>query len=222
MLGRRAARFAAAAAFISGGVLTGMTVLSPAAQAVGVAKPLPGDYGCPPPLQLNLAPLAQDRVFFDFDYFDNVNVAANPPLSSLPNAGCGSLGFQLFGFTPSTSVTALPTTTLTLPDGSLLFELPQVPCGTPLSVYVSASGLTGASPPSNIVTLTSPCYTAITSPQQAQGMLSGGGPLFYNDPLIGAQPVTLPSGPLGSWDGQNGQPLPAGTGLFVPAAPPSQ
>jgi hypothetical protein len=218
----RTARLAIVAALVSGGVFAGMTALLPVSQAAGAGIAVgPTGYGkCAPPSVPTLDPPSSDRVFFDYNYFDNVDVAANPPISSLPNAGCGAANYQLFGFTAGTSATPIVSTTVVLADGTLIFQVPQVPCGNPFSLYATSQGITGSSAPSNVLTITPPCFTAITSAQQAQGLLIGGRTLYYNDPALGAVPVTLPGGPSGVWASQAGPPLPAGTGIFQLAGPP--
>lgn len=209
-----------AAGLLCGGVLVGVLASAPSAGADGVGVGhLPGQ--CPPPSAASLAPASSDHVFFSFAYFDQVQLVATAPLSTNPNSGCGPVTYQVFGWSGSSAVTPISSTMSVGSDGTLLFTLPSVPGGYPYNFYLTASGITGASAPSNVVTLMLPSLTALSTPQEALALLEAGNTLYFNWPGFGLAPVTTPLGPTGPWQDANGQSLPAGTGLLLPAAPPA-
>lgn len=226
-LGRR---LALAAAVLGGSVLAGIVVAAPVASAfpAGGGIPVPGAspipfYGeCASPAAPSLAPAPADRIFFSSDYLDEVQLAGSAPLSTNPNAGCGPVTYEVFGWSGASSPAQLVSTASVLSDGSLLFDVPSVPGGSAFNFYVQASGTTGSSVPSNVVAITLPSLVAITSAQEAQGLLAAGDTLYFNWPGVGLARVSTPQGPSGPWQDPNGQPLPAGTGILQTAAPPTQ
>lgn len=151
------ARFAIAAALVGGMTLTGVTALAPSALAA--RSPTEG-APCPPPVAPFLTGLNTA--------VGALLISATSPASSQPNAGCGPFTYHVFGSTPGSGATMLPSTVTVQPDGTLLIDVSSFSCGAPLSLYVADSNIIGASPPSNILTFTPPCVLGVSPPPSLQ------------------------------------------------------